>query len=139
VHRADARDGSIKSAVLVNTISFLLIVTGVLLNAGAQLLLKAGTNVFATIGLDRTKIMLSAFRIVTEPHIFGGLVCYGFSVAIWILALSRVSVSVAYPMLSIGYVVNAVAAWYLFGEALSATKLAGIGIIIFGVILVARS
>jgi multidrug transporter EmrE-like cation transporter len=42
-------------------------------------------------------------------------------------------------MLSIGYVVNAVAAWYLFGEALSATKLAGIGIIIFGVILVARS
>ena len=123
----------------MNTISFLLIVAGVLLNAGAQLLLKAGTNAFANMGLDRMKLVLSALRIVTEPHIFGGLVCYAFSVGIWILALSRVSVSVAYPMLSIGYVVNAVAAWYLFGEALSASKLAGIGIIIFGVILVARS
>jgi multidrug transporter EmrE-like cation transporter len=123
----------------VNALSFLLIIAGVLLNAGAQLLLKAGTNAFGDMGLDRTKIILSAFRIVTEPHIFGGLACYVISVAIWILALSRVSVSVAYPMLSIGYVVNAVAAWYLFGEALSVSKLAGIGFIIVGVIFVARS
>jgi multidrug transporter EmrE-like cation transporter len=41
-------------------------------------------------------------------------------------------------MLSIGYVVNAVAAWMLFGEQLSAARLAGIGIIIVGVWLVAR-
>ena len=54
-------------------------------------------------------------------------------------ALSRVPVSIAYPMLSIGYIVNAVAAWYLFGEALSAMKLAGIGVIVLGVFMVARS
>jgi multidrug transporter EmrE-like cation transporter len=42
-------------------------------------------------------------------------------------------------MLSIGYIVNAAAAWYLFGEALSAMKLAGIGVIIVGVFMVARS
>jgi multidrug transporter EmrE-like cation transporter len=42
-------------------------------------------------------------------------------------------------MLSVGYVVNAVAAWYLFGEAVSATRLMGIGIIIVGVYIVARS
>ena len=56
-----------------------------------------------------------------------------------ILALSRVDVSIAYPMLSIGYVVNALAAWALFGEVLSAGKLAGIGIIILGVFVLARS
>jgi len=123
----------------MNTTSFLIIVAGVLLNAAAQLLLKAGTSAFATIGIDRTAIILSIFKIVTEPRIFGGLLCYVFSVGIWIVALSRVPVSVAYPMLSIGYVVNAVAAWYLFGENLSASKLAGIGIIIFGVLLVSRS
>jgi multidrug transporter EmrE-like cation transporter len=53
--------------------------------------------------------------------------------------LSRVPVSVAYPMLSIGYVVNAIAAWWLFGESLAAQKLAGIAFIVVGVFLVARS
>ena len=42
-------------------------------------------------------------------------------------------------MLSIGYIVNAVAAWFLFGESLTAQKLVGIGFIIVGVWLVARS
>jgi multidrug transporter EmrE-like cation transporter len=61
------------------------------------------------------------------------------SVVVWILALSRVEVSIAYPMLSLGYVVNAVAAWWLFGEVLNAMRLAGIAVIIVGVVLVARS
>jgi len=55
------------------------------------------------------------------------------------MGLSRVEVSIAYPMLSIGYVLNAVAAWYLFGESLTAQKLVGIGFIVAGVFLVARS
>ena len=45
---------------------------------------------------------------------------------VWILALSRVEVSVAYPMLSIGYVVNAVAAYFLFGEAVTLQRLLGV-------------
>ena len=61
------------------------------------------------------------------------------SVVVWILALSRVPVSVAYPMLSVGYIVNAFAAWLLFGESLTAQKLVGIGFIVVGVFLVARS
>jgi len=47
--------------------------------------------------------------------------------------------SVAYPMLSIGYIVNAAAAWFLFGESITAQKLVGIGFIVAGVWLVARS
>jgi multidrug transporter EmrE-like cation transporter len=55
------------------------------------------------------------------------------------MALSRVEVSIAYPMLSIGYVINAVAAWYLFGEAVTPMRMLGIGIIVVGVYVVARS
>jgi multidrug transporter EmrE-like cation transporter len=55
------------------------------------------------------------------------------------MALSRVPVSVAYPLLSIGYIVNAFAAWYLFGESLTAQKLVGIAVICIGVWLVAKS
>ncbi|HET7633725.1 MAG TPA: SMR family transporter [Burkholderiales bacterium] len=123
----------------MNLFSFGLVLTGVLLNAVAQLLLKAGTNVLGVIRFDSGNIATLGFRIATEPHIIGGLCCYVVSVVVWIMALSRVQVSIAYPMLSIGYVVNAIAAWYLFGEAVTLTRLAGIGIIIVGVFIVARS
>jgi len=58
---------------------------------------------------------------------------------IWILALSRVQVSIAYPMLSLGYVVNAVAAWFLFNEAFNPAKVLGIGVIILGVAIISRA
>ena len=61
------------------------------------------------------------------------------SVVIWIVALSRVEVSIAYPMLSIGYVVNALLAWWLFGEDVNAQRWLGIGVIILGVIIISRA
>ena len=123
----------------MNIINFLIILTGVLLNAIAQLLLKAGTNSLGMLGFGRGEIMAQIVKVISEPHILGGLTCYVFSVGIWIIALSQVEVSIAYPMLSVGYVVNAAAAWYLFGETLSQARLAGIAVIIFGVYLVAKS
>jgi multidrug transporter EmrE-like cation transporter len=120
-------------------VSFGLILCGVLLNAAAQLLLKAGTNSVGHFSFTGANIFPVGFRLATEPHILGGLLCYVVSVIVWILALSRVAVSVAYPMLSIGYIVNAIAAWYLFGEPVTLMRIAGIGIIIVGVYLVARS
>src|ERR1700730_8513513 len=108
--------------------SFSFILVGVLLNAEAQLLLKAGTNA-EPLGL----------RLAIEPHILAGLACYVVSVVGWVVALSKVPVSIAYPMLSIGYVINAIAAYYLLGENITPMRLAGIGIIIVGVFVVARS
>jgi multidrug transporter EmrE-like cation transporter len=87
--------------------SFGLILTGVLLNAVAQLLLKAGTNALGVITPTVANALPLAGAIATNPHFLGGFACYGISVLVWILALSRVPVSIAYPMLSIGYVVNA--------------------------------
>ena len=116
-----------------------LILTGVLLNAVAQLLLKAGSRAIAGVALNFGNAWTLVERIAINPPIIGGLFCYAFSVVGWILALSRVEVSVAYPMLSIGYVVNAIAAWMLFGEDLNTARMAGIGVIIVGVWLVARN
>ena len=123
----------------MNTISFSLLMTGVMLNAGAQLLLKAGTNTIGVFEFSRDNIVPIGWKLATEPHIVGGLACYVISVVVWVMALSRVEVSVAYPLLSVGYVVNAIAAWYLFGEAVTPMRLTGIGVIIIGVCLVTRS
>ena len=123
----------------MNPLTFSLLLTGVLLNAAAQLLLKAGTNRIGEFAFSMENIVPIGLRVATSPPILAGLACYGVSVVVWILALSRVPVSVAYPLLSIGYIVNAVAAWYLFGESLGAQKLVGIAFIVAGVWLVARS
>lgn len=123
----------------MTAVTFVLILTGVLLNAAAQLLLKAGTNAVGQFEFSAANLLPVGWRLVTEPHIVGGMACYVMSLGVWIMGLSRVPVSVAYPMLSIGYVVNALAAWWLFGESFSAQKVAGIATIIVGVWLVARA
>ena len=122
----------------MNATSFSLLMTGVLLNAGAQLLLKAGTNSVGVFEFSRDNIVPVGWRLATEPHIVGGLACYVISVVIWVMALSRVEVSVAYPLLSIGYVVSAVAAYFLFGETLGSMRWLGIGFIVIGVWLISR-
>ncbi|CAN7623289.1 SMR family transporter [Paraburkholderia hospita] len=123
----------------MNPISLFCILAGVALNATAQLLLKAGTNAVGHFDFTMSNVIPIGWRIATQPPIVGGLACYVLSVVVWVVGLSRVDVSIAYPMLSLGYVVNAFAAWYLFGEVLSAQRLIGIGVILVGVVLVARS
>lgn len=123
----------------MNAASFSLVLAGVLLNAFAQLLLKAGTNRIGEFAFTLDNVVPVGLKVAASPFVLGGLACYAVSVVVWIMALSRVPVSVAYPMLSIGYIVNAFAAWALFGESVTAQKLAGIGFIVVGVWLVARS
>jgi len=123
----------------MNAISLALLMTGVMLNAGAQLLLKAGTNSVGAFEYSAANIIPVGWKLATEPHIIGGLSCYVISVVVWIMALSRVEVSIAYPLLSVGYVVNAIAAYYLFGETVTPMRLTGIAVIIVGVWIVARS
>ena len=119
--------------------AFGLVLTGVLLNAIAQLALKASVSDTGIISLDLQSLLISAGSLATNLWLWLGLICYAISVVVWILALSRVDVSIAYPMLSIGYIVNAVAAWHLFDEPMNLGKVVGIGIIIVGVYILARS
>jgi multidrug transporter EmrE-like cation transporter len=123
----------------MNIISFSIILTGVMLNAIAQLALKASVKEMGVIGLNFSSSFPAFLRLAFEPFLWVGLVCYGISVLVWILALSRVDVSIAYPMLSMGYIVNALLAWQLFGEAMNPARIIGMSIILLGVYVLARS
>ena len=123
----------------MNLPTFLLILTGVMLNAGAQLLLKAGVTPLGHLSVDMHNLLPTMLRVLSQWPILAGLACYVVSVGVWIVGLSRVEVSLAYPMLSMGYVVNALAAWWLFGEALGPMRWAGMLLILGGVLVMARS
>ncbi len=123
----------------MNSVSFALIFTGVMLNAAAQILMKAGTNAIGHFDFSISNILPIGIRLATEWHIIAALFCYAVSVVVWILALSRVPVSIAFPMLSMAYVVNALAARYFLGEEFNPVKLIGMGVIILGVIIISRA
>jgi len=121
----------------IGTFGFLF--TGILLNAAAQLLLKAGTNAVGAIHLTADNWFATGLKLATQLPIIGGLSCYVISVVVWIIGLSRVDVTIAYPLLSLGYIVNAIGAWYFLGEAVSTQRILAILIIIAGVALLTRS
>jgi len=120
--------------------TFAFIITGVLLNAVAQLLLKAGTNALGgAIHLTMDNWFQTGLKVATQLPILGGLACYVVSLVVWIIGLSRTDVTIAYPMLSLGYVVSALGAWLFLGETVTLQRLAAIGVIMIGVVLLARS
>ncbi len=123
----------------MNITTFGFIFTGVCLNAIAQLLLKAGTNAVGAIHLTMDNWFATGLKLATQLPIVGGLTCYVLSVVVWIIGLSRVDVTIAYPMLSLGYILNALGAWYFLGEIISLQRMVAIGIILIGVALIARS
>ena len=122
----------------MNPATFGLILVSVSLNALAQVVLRKAMLTLGALPPLNQPIQVGLV-LIGNVWLWAGMFCYAASIGLWLAVLSRVQVSAAYPMLSIGYIVNAVAAWYLFGEALSTMKLAGIGVIVAGVFIVARS
>lgn len=118
---------------------FSVLLCGVLLNAFAQLWLKAATRVSGPLVGGDAGVVSRALQLLAVPSLWYALTAYGLSVVVWIVGLSRVPVSQAYPLLSLGYVLNIGLAWWLFGEVPNAQRVIGVGIIIAGVVLVARS
>ncbi|NTW58415.1 MAG: EamA family transporter [Nitrospirae bacterium] len=112
---------------------------GVMLNAAAQLFLKEGMRRIGHFAFVWANIVPIGVMVAGNLFVLAGLLCYVISVGVWLLVLSRVEVSFAYPLLSVGYIVNAVAGYYLFQENLSLTRITGILIICVGVYFVTRS
>jgi drug/metabolite transporter (DMT)-like permease len=118
---------------------FSILFCGVLLNAFAQLGLKAATRVSGPLVAGDAGMWQRALNLLVVPSLWYAIFAYGLSLIVWLVGLSRVPVSQAYPLLSLGYVINIGLAWWLLGEVPNVQRVAGIGVIVVGVVLVTRS
>jgi multidrug transporter EmrE-like cation transporter len=124
----------------MSLVTWVLILLGVALNAAAQLLLKLATKPMAHFTVFNADTLSGSIVILSKSLPFwGGIICYGASLCVWLAALAKAPVSTAYPMLSLGYVVVAVVSVGWMGESLTPVKIAGIALICLGVVLVTRS
>jgi multidrug transporter EmrE-like cation transporter len=75
--------------------------------------------------------------IIANPFVVGGLFLYGFSAVVWLFVLARLDVSIAYPFVSLGFIVTMSLGCLLFGEPFTVRKVIGTIVVMLGVYLVA--
>jgi drug/metabolite transporter (DMT)-like permease len=118
--------------------SLMAIFVSVVLNASAMIFLKAGARVLGALSFT-SGWWHSIMRMAFQPYILAGVACYGISLVVWVAVISREAVSSAYPITALVYVINALAAGYLFGEVLRPLQWTGMVCILLGVVLMARA
>ena len=119
---------------------YLLVLFGMALNVAAQVALKfasAGPTGAEATG-NTFSILADPLRLAMNPWFIFGLVLYAVSVINWVVVLGKLDLSVAYPLMSIGYIFTLLLGAWLFKEPVSFTRIAGVLVIIFGVVLITR-
>jgi len=122
----------------MNALTVGLMLLSIGLSTAAQILLKLGMNQVRTAPAADGPVgfaMAAAF----SPGVIGGLTAYGLSAVVWLLVLARVDVSKAYPCVALGFAATVLAGHLLLGEPVSLMRIAGVAVIMGGVLIVALS
>jgi len=121
--------------------SMILILVAVLLGVLGQLLLKMGMTQVGSLeskgGLGG--LVQMGVQVFSNLKVLGGFAAYGFSSLFWIVVLSKIDLSLAYPMLALNYVLVPLTAWLFLNEQVPPLRWLGIGVVILGVVVISRS
>lgn len=115
-----------------------LVIVCMILNTIAQLLLKQAMNTIGAFAFAWKDIIPLGFKVATSPYIILGIICYVLSLVLWLGVLSRMEVSIAYPLTSIAFILTAIGAAIFFGEHVTMIRVAGIVVIITGIYLISK-
>jgi drug/metabolite transporter (DMT)-like permease len=113
---------------------FSLLLMSVLASVGGQFFLKAGALKLGRVHIGNA--VSHILSIITTPELVLGLGCYGLGALAYIMLLTRVSLSIAGPSISLVYVFSVLLGYFIFRETISVTRLIGLSFIVGGVILV---
>lgn len=115
-------------------IALTILIIGILLGAVGQIALKTGINL-----LGEKPAPLVVLKGIFTPWILAGFACYFLSSLLYLVALSRLELSYAYPMVAVSYVVVTFLSWKFLNEPVPTMRIAGLAVICVGVLLVAFS
>lgn len=116
---------------------YLLLILSISLSVAGQILLKYGVMNLPAFMSGHALSFFS--RVAASPLVWLGLFVYAVSAAIWLIVISRLPLSFAYPILSTGYVAVVLLSAALFGEALSVWKIISVVLITVGVGILGRT
>lgn len=113
-------------------VNFILILLNTLILVCGQFLWKYGMSKSSG-GFQSLNGVLQLF---VSPYVLSGLAMYGAATVLWLFILSRVPLSLAYPIQSLAYILAVIGAYYIFHEPLNAAKIFGCILILAGVSLI---
>jgi multidrug transporter EmrE-like cation transporter len=116
--------------------SLALILVSVTLSAVAQIAFKLGVSSPPN---GEIRAVLGPVAMLLAPGVLVGLALYSVGTLLWLSALGRVELSQAYPFVGVGFALTTLAGWWCFGDHISVQRLAGIALLVVGIVLVARS
>ena len=120
--------------------SVMLVFVAVVISVICQLSLKVGMNQVGAIDAGSlARPMETLMRVFSTPLVWLGLSCYGVSAMLWLVVLSRLDLSYAYLMLASMYVLIPLVSWLFLGERIPPMRWLGMGVVVLGVAIVARS
>lgn len=118
-------------------VNVLLLFVSISLAVAGQLFMKHGMMLFGTFPV--TQLLAKMIPMIFQPYVFIGILCFGVSSIFWLVVLSRIDLSLAYPLVSIAYIVVAIFSYFVFKENVSLLRWIGIITICLGVLLISRS
>ncbi len=121
------------------TSTIMLILAASALGVIGQMMLKVGMSAMGPLSLSAAGAPLIAWRMATTPMVVGGLLVYAAGTFFWLITLSRIELSVAYPFVSLNHVIIFLLAWLVLREQITPTRTVGVLVICIGMLLVARS
>ena len=113
--------------------SFIFIFFSIVFNILSQFAFKHGMS-----GARQTQGSVIRY-MATSPWVVGGLVIYGCGTLCWIIALSRLELSFAYPFSMLSYIGIVIGSYLLFKEQISRMRLVGIGVVLLGLLVISQS
>ena len=119
--------------------TFALLLIAMCLTVTGELLLKTGMNRHGELNVELSTIIPTAVKLFTSPWVVGGFFFVFSGALFWLAVLSRWPLSLAYPLLSISYIIGIIASVLFLGEKINLVQLAGVFVIILGVFLISRS
>lgn len=118
----------------LDPLTLVLVGWSVLMTIVGQLTLRTAMESFGDASLANI-----AVRAVSTPLVWAGAVMYLMSAASWLVVLSRIDLSLAYPLGSVNYILVVLASAVLLDEAVSLQRWAGVGLILLGILVIARA
>ena len=120
-----------------NNITIILI--SILMSSTAHISLKKGMMTPSLSSIQANDMMSLIWTVGTNPWVMIGMFLHVSALVVWLWALSKVDISFAYPFLALGYVLVSGMAWLWLGEELNQMRVLGMGIIIIGIIILAKA
>ena len=116
-----------------------LALAAILVTTVGQAMLKYGMNRVGGISLPLDQFLISMRTALAEPSIIAGFILIFITIPIWLQVLARLPLSVASPLVSVGYIISMIIGAVVFKETISPLKILGVALIILGVVAISSS